>query len=168
MQSGPEAEESALEDRWGEVSLSERRRAASHGGNDMSFIGDLLETPSRLSTASRYTVLNGVIYLAAGAALVAWPGLVQTLFREAAFAGHEAALMRVLGLTVVVIGWLYLFGGRSGARNVVAASVVDRLVFVPLVLLPVAFAGVFPRLFVTFALLDASLALGAWWLMRRE
>ena len=134
----------------------------------MSFISDLLETPPQLTTASRYTALNGVIYLIAGATLVVWPGVVQTLFREAAFVAHEGALMRVIGLTVVVIGWLYLFGGRSGARQFVAASVVDRLVFVPLVLLPIAFAGIFPRLFVAFALLDASLAIGAWWLMHRK
>ena len=53
--------------------------------------------------------------------------------------------MRVIGLTVVVIGWLYLFGGRSGARQIVAASVIDRLIFVPAVLIPVAMAGVFPN-----------------------
>ena len=134
----------------------------------MSFIGDLLETPPRLTTASRYTALNGVIYLIAGAAVVVWPGVAQTLFREAAFVGHEGAFMRVIGLTVVVIGWLYVFGGRSGARQIVAASVVDRLVFVPLVLLPIACAGVFPRMLVAFALLDVSLAIGAWWLMHRK
>jgi hypothetical protein len=134
----------------------------------MAFINDLLEKPSGLTTASRYTAFNGVIYLIAGATLVVWPGIVQTLFREADFVGHEGALMRVIGLTVVVIGWLYLFGGRSGARQFVAASVVDRLVFVPLVLLPIAFAGIFPRLFVAFALLDASLAVGAWLLMHRK
>ena len=93
--------------------------------------------------------------------------MVQTLFREEAFVGHDGALMRVIGLTVVVIGWLYVFGGRSCARQIVAASVVDRLVFVPLVLLPIAMAGVFPRLFVAFTILDASLAIGAWWLMHR-
>lgn len=134
----------------------------------MSVISDLLETPPRLTTASRYTALNGVVYLIAGATLVVWPGIVQALFREAAFVGNEGALMRVIGLTVVVIGWLYVFGGRSDARQIVAASVVDRLVFVPLVLLPIAFAGIFPRLFVAFALLDASLAIGAWWLMHRK
>ena len=56
--------------------------------------------------------------------------MVQTLFREEAFVGHEGALMRAIGLTIVVIGWLYVFGGRSGARQIVAASVIDRLVFV--------------------------------------
>ena len=71
-------------------------------------------------------------------------------------------LIRVMGLTVVVIGWLYLFGGRSGARQIVAASVVDRLLFVPAVLAPLAIAGVFPHLLGTFAILDPVLGIGAW------
>ena len=110
----------------------------------MSLIKDLLEQPSTLSTASKYTVLNGAIYLGVGALLVGWPGVVQTLFRDPAFVGHEGALIRLVGMTIGVIGWLYLFGGRSGARQFVAASVIDRLVFVPAVLVPLAIAGVFP------------------------
>ena len=116
----------------------------------MSLIKQLLEKPRSLSRDAKYTVLNGVAYLAVGTLLVVWPGVTQTVFRDAAFAGHEEALMRVIGLTVAVIGWLYIFGGRSGARQFVAA------------------AGVFPHLFITFALLDASLAVGAWALLGRE
>ena len=134
----------------------------------MSLFKDLLDKPTSLSTASRYTVLNGFAYLAAGALLVVWPGAAQTLFRDPAFVGHEGALIRVIGLTVVVIGWLYLFGGRSGARQVVAASVIDRLVFIPAVLVPLAISGVFPHLLTTFAILDPSLGLGAWMLLGRK
>ena len=76
--------------------------------------------------------------------------------------------MRVIGLTIVVIGWLYLFGVRSGARQIVAASIIDRLVFVPVVLVPLAIPGVFPHLLVTFAIFDASLAIGAWAFLGRE
>jgi hypothetical protein len=122
---------------------------------------ELIGKTSALTAASKYTALNGLVYLVAGTLLMIRPGSVQTLFRDPAFVGHEGALMRVIGLTTVVIGWLYLFGGRSGARQIVAASVIDRLVFVPLVLLPLAIAGVFPHLLVTFTILDMSLALGA-------
>jgi hypothetical protein len=80
--------------------------------------------------------MNGLIYLAAGVLLLVWPGLTQTLFMDRAFVENEQGLVRVVGLTVVVIGWLYLFGGRSGARQVVGASVIDRLIFVPVVLVP--------------------------------
>ena len=71
-------------------------------------------------------------------------------------------------MTVVVIGWLYLFGARTGGRQVVAASVIDRLIFVPVVLLPLAFTGVFQNLLVAFTILDMSLAVGAWVLFSRE
>ena len=40
----------------------------------------------------------------------------------------------------------------------VAASVIHRLVFVPVVLVPLAIAGVFPHLLLAFAIFDASLA----------
>jgi hypothetical protein len=127
----------------------------------MSLINELLERPPNLPTMSKYTALNGVIYLAAGAMLVAWPGATQALFMDRAFVGDEQGLVRVMGLTVAVIGWFYLFGGRSGARQIVAASVVNRLTFVPAVLLPLALSGVFPHLLVTFAVLDPALAIGA-------
>jgi len=92
----------------------------------MSLFGDLLEKPSTLSTASKYSVLNGYLYLALGAMFVLWPGSVQTIFMDAPFTGHESALFRVTGMAVAVIGWFYVFGGRSGARQIGPASVLDR------------------------------------------
>src|SRR5262247_3172889 len=134
----------------------------------MSLIKDLVEKPSTLSATSKYTVMNGVIYLALGGIFVVWPGPTQTLFMDRAFVGDEQGLIRVLGLTVLVIGWLYVFGGRTGGRQFSAASIVDRLVFVPLVLLPLAIAGVFPHMLVAFTILDMTLAVGAWMLLHRS
>ena len=127
----------------------------------MSFTSDLLEKPPNLSSASKWTTMNGYIYLSLGALFVVWPGAVQTLFRDDEFAGHEEALFRVIGMTVMVIGWLYLFGGRSGGRQIVPASVLDRWILVPAVGASVAFSGVFPHAILAFVFLDASLALGA-------
>ncbi len=128
----------------------------------MQLLTDLMARPAVLSRPSRYTVMNGVVYLGAGALLILWPGATQTVFGDRAFVGDEAPLIRVVGMAVAVIGWLYLFGGRSGARQIVAASVIDRLVLVPGVLGPLAIAGVFPHLLGTFAILDPSLGIGAW------
>jgi hypothetical protein len=133
--------------------------------DEMSLIKVLLEKPPSMSAGSKYTVMNGVVYLGCGALLIAWPGVTQTIFMDRAFVGHEEALIRVMGMTVAVIGWLYLFGGRSGARQIIAASVVDRLVLVPAVLVPLAIAGVFPHLLITFAILDPLLGIGAWLLL---
>jgi hypothetical protein len=134
----------------------------------MSLISELLAKPPKLTTASAYTVMNGFIYLGAGVLFIIWPGAVQTLFMEPAFVGHEEGLFRAIGLTLAVIGWLYFFGGRSGARQAIAASVIDRLLFVPAVLIPLAIAGVFPHVFVTLAILDPLLAIGAWALLDRK
>ena len=134
----------------------------------MSLINDLLERPADLASTSKYTIVNGVMYLGMGAGLLVWPGMIQTIFRDAAFVGNEAALIRIVGLTVVVIGWLYLFGGLSGDRRFVAASVLDRVVLMPLVLVPLALAGVFPHFLLTLAVLDPALGIGAWLLLSRE
>ena len=134
----------------------------------ISLLRSLSGKPSKLMTPSKYTEVNGLVYLLIGAVLVIWPGLAQTLFIERSFVADEQGLMRALGLTVVVIGWLYFFGGRSGGEQVVAASVIDRLIFVPLVLVPLAIAGVFPHLLLAFAFLDVALALGAWIILVRS
>jgi len=133
----------------------------------MSLIKELLYKPPGLSTASKYTAVNGVLYLGSGGLLIAWPGVIQTIFADQAFVGHEEALARLIGMTLAIIGWLYLFGGRTGARQIVAASVIDRVVLVPAVLIPLAMADVFPHLLMTFAVLDPLLGIGAWWLLVR-
>ena len=134
----------------------------------MSLIKDLLERPFDQAITSKYTAMNGVIYLGFGALVLIWPGMVQTIFRDAAFVGNEAALIRVVGLTLMVIGWLYFFGGFSGSRRFVAAGVLVRVVLVPLVLVPLAIAGVFPHFLLAFALLDPALGIGAWLLLSRS
>jgi cytochrome c biogenesis protein CcdA len=124
--------------------ISEARPAST------SLIDALLEEPVNLSTAAKYSAMNGLIYLALGVLLIVRPGVTLALFMDRALVGDKQGVIRVVGLTVVLIGWLYLFGGRSGARQFVAASVVDRLVFVPIVLVPLATAGVFPHLLLAF------------------
>jgi hypothetical protein len=134
----------------------------------MSLFNDLFARPGDLPNTSKYTMLNGVMYLGIGLGLLAWPGMVQTIFKDAAFVGNEAALIRLIGLSVGVIGWFYLFGGQSGDRRFVAASVLNRVVLIPIVLVPLALAGVFPHLLLTLAFLDPALGIGAWLLLSRQ
>jgi hypothetical protein len=133
----------------------------------MSFIDTLLDK-SRLSHASRFQALNGIIYLGAGLGIIVWPGLIQVVFRDSNFTGHESGLFRALGLTIAVIGWHYYFGGRSGSKQVIAAGLIERLIYVPLVLLPLAFVGIFSHTFVAFTALDVGLAIRAAMLLRAE
>ena len=71
-------------------------------------------------------------------------------------------------MAVAVIGWLYLFGGRSGARQLGPASVLDRIVLVPAVLMPMMIAGIFPHSLAAFAILDPALGIGAWVIHNRK
>lgn len=134
----------------------------------MSILAALKESPATLSKASKFTWMNGAFYMATGALVLAWPGAAQTLLRDPDFVGHEAALLRVLGMCVLVIGWLYFFGGRSGGRQFVAATVMDRIVLVPVVLIPTALAGVLPHTLLLFAVTDPALALVSWYLLSRR
>jgi hypothetical protein len=134
----------------------------------MSLLSDLAEAPSSLSRASKFTIACGLFYCANGLLLLTWPGAIQTLFFDPPFAGREESLVRLIGLLLALVGWFYIFGGRSGGRQVVAASVLDRLILVPAVLVPLALTGVFPHLLLTFAVLDPLLAAVAWYLLSRS
>ena len=150
----------------GELIMDQQFSAS--GGYTMSLIEDLLERPFDQAITSKYAAMNGLIYLGIGILVLIWPGVVQTIFRDEEFVGNEATLIRVMGMTVMVIGWLSLFGGLSGGRRIVAASVLDRIVLVPLVLVPVTIAGVFPHFMLPFAVLDPTLGIGAWLLLSRS
>ena len=134
----------------------------------MTLIAALKEAPTNLSAAAKFTSACGLLYLASGALLLLWPAAVQNLFFDPPFVGNEAALTRLLGMTVALIGWLYIFGGRSGGRQFVAASILDRIILVPLVLVPAAVRGVFPHTLLMFSFLDPVLALVAWRLLSRD
>ena len=134
----------------------------------MSIIADLQSRPPVLTSASRYVAVNGIFYMLCGASLLAWPGMVQTIFMDPPFIGHDELLVRLVGLLLAVIGWLCLFGGRSGGRQFVAATVVDRILFVPAPLAALAMTGLAPHILLTFAVLDPLLAIGAWILLSRD
>lgn len=133
----------------------------------MSFVSTLLARgPS--TPLSRYTGWNGALYLATGLLLYAWPGAAQALFFAPPFAGSEAGILRMLGVALAVIGWFYVMGARTGADSFGLATVVDRLL-VPFLFVPLALTGaVAPQLALPFAVLDPVLAVGAFFIWRRQ
>lgn len=112
--------------------------------------------------------MNGILYMASGASMLLMPDVLRSMFMEPAFVGREEGLVRLVGMMLTIVGWFYFFGGRSGARQIVAASILDRVILVPIVLVPLALLGVFPNLMLTFAVLDPLLAVGAWRLLHKE
>ena len=134
----------------------------------MSLLRELMARPSTLPSSSRWNVLGGCIYLALGFSTLVWPGSVQVVLSERPFVGDESALVRVIGMALCVIGWLTLFGARTGASAMVAASIVDRVILVPAVLIPLAMSGVFPHLLMSIAVLDPLLAMVSYVLWKKK
>ncbi|MBR9805409.1 hypothetical protein GYB62_02745 [bacterium] len=128
----------------------------------------LLEPASPLPPSSVFSIYCGYAYMAGGALFLLWPGAVQAVFQESAFIGREEGLIRAIGMVLAVIGWFYIFGGRSGASQFVAATVVDRITIVPLVLIGLVLTGVFPRVFLGVAILDPLLGIITWHLLHKE
>ena len=129
------------------------------------FFKALWERPAS-TPLSRFTERCGMLYLALGATIFAWPGQFQ-LVGVAPFQGQEEGLARVVGFTVMVVGWFYFMGGRTGATSFGLASVVDRLL-VPLFLIPLGLTGqVSWPIALPFAILDPALGLVAFFIWRR-
>lgn len=129
----------------------------------------MLETPTGSPSAlSRYTFWNGAMYVVVGAALYLAPDMVRRLLLMMPFSGHEEGYLRLLGVTVAIIGWFYVFGARTRADSFALATVADRIA-VPALLLPLYLTGQVPAgpIF-AFALLDPLLALGAYLIWRRQ
>src|SRR5687767_6214226 len=103
-----------------------------------SFLRALLESPAP-TTLSRYTEWNGRVYLGFGFIMYVWPGVLQ-LSGAAPFQGGEEGMARLLGFTVMVIGWFYIMGARTRADSFSLATIADRML-VPFFLLPLAISG---------------------------
>ena len=79
----------------------------------MKLFGELIGKSPDQTPVTRFLSSNGLIYIVVGVIMVAWPGSMQTVFGEIDFVGRESGLIQVLGLTVAIIGVLYLLGGRG-------------------------------------------------------
>lgn len=134
----------------------------------MSFWSALWARPASLSRLSRYTVGNGVLYMVIGAVLYVLPEPILELQLMTELEGYDAGLVHTLGATLLIVGWFYVMGGRTGAASFGSSTVVDRAL-VPFLLVPLLLLGeVAPMMVLPFAILDPVLALGAFLIWRSE
>lgn len=134
----------------------------------MSFLSELTHAPP-LSRLSRYIVANGVLYGVLGTSMLLLPGdwLATALLLDG-WQGQEEGLVRLLGFVLVVVGWFYVMGGRTGASSFALSTVVDRAL-VPLVMAGLWATGqVTAGLVIGVAVLDPLMGLGAYLLWRSE
>ena len=132
------------------------------------FFEALWARPAELGRLSRYIVWNGVLYMVLGGALFLSPKPILELQLQVKLQGFEVGLSNALGMTLLVIGWFYFMGGRTGRPSFGLATVVDRML-VPFFLGSLVLRGlVAPMMAVPFMILDPLLGLGALFAWRRE
>ena len=125
----------------------------------------MLSTPDRpLSPLARYTQANGFLYLALGLSIYAWPGALG-LLGAGPLEGQEPALFRIIGFAIAIIGWFYVFGGRTNRDSFGLATFLDRIL-VPLFV--VLTGQVDPMLVLPVAILDPILGIGAFVIWKRQ
>src|SRR5260221_13343010 len=110
----------------------------------------LAEKSAARSTASRFTSISGLFYLAMGLTICGLPTLVPMLFFEPTFTGREEGLFRLVGWIMAVVGWFLWIGGRAGDRSFAAGGVLPRLAGSPGVD-PLSISGASPATLYIFA-----------------
>ena len=124
--------------------------------------------PGPATRLSRYTEGCAYLYMVTGLALLLWPGAQVSLGLIPPFQGQEEALVRLIGFTLTIIGYFYLFGGRTHHPAFGLATVLDRLL-VPLVLFFVyQVSSVELMLILPLAILDPLLGIGAYLCWRKD
>lgn len=133
-----------------------------------SFFEALTDRPE-LSKLSKYTVANGLVYMVFGAAILLLPAdMLSTMFMADGWQGFEEGWARMVGFSVLVIGWFYVMGGRTGTASFALATVVDRAI-VPFAMLGLWATGkVTASMVMAVAVLDPLLAIGALLIWRSE
>jgi hypothetical protein len=103
-----------------------------------------------------------------GAGLFVAPQSMLELQFRVPLRGYEVGLSNALGMTLLVIGFFYVMGARTGRASFGLATVVDRA-FVPFLLGSLLLRDlVAPMMVVPFMILDPVLALGAFLIWRKE
>ena len=128
----------------------------------------LHETPLSITPTHRFLFLQGVLYAFAGLTFMILPtqgvylvtlGALSTESFEIDESGHptELRMLQFTGYLVFLIGYFYMQGARENTLQFVAATTLNRLVFVPLLMLLLAIFGARIPLCILFGLLDPSL-----------
>lgn len=126
------------------------------------------ETPLRITPTHRFLFLQGVLYAGAGLLFMILPrqsvylvtlGALSTDSFEIDDSGHptELRMLQFTGFLVMLVGYFYMQGARENTLHFVAASTLNRVVFVPLLMLLLAIFGARLPLCILFALLDPAL-----------
>ena len=120
---------------------------------------------------SAFLVCQGACYCGTGVALAVWPGWVCRLLLTVGLGGPDATgdsasvssagagMIRIAAVLLTGVGWLYIHGGLSERLHFLAATGLNRAVFVPFMTTMLAILGAHIPLCVLFGVLDPVLTM---------
>ena len=93
-----------------------------------NFFTQLLFQPeAEKSLLVRFTEVCGYMYILIGLLFLFVPGSLVIIGLTPAFQGQEEGLVRIIGITVSIIGYFYIFGARTHSRAFGLSTILDRL-----------------------------------------
>lgn len=117
---------------------------------------------------TKFTEGCGFLYLFIGAAYFFFPSLQVQLGMIPAYQGQEEALLRFVGMSLGLIGYLYIFGARTNVKSFGLSTIVDRLLVPFLILFVFSVSEINLVLVLPLAILDPTLAVVAYILWKKD
>ncbi|MEC7984308.1 MAG: hypothetical protein VX278_04040 [Myxococcota bacterium] len=134
-----------------------------------NFFSQWLHKPNSAKTRLIvFTELCGYAYGFIGATFFFLPHLQVQMGMLPPYQGQEEGMVRLLGLTLGIIGYFYVFGARTHARSFCLSTVVDRLLVPFLLAFVFLVSDVALMLILPLAVLDPLLAITALFLWYKE
>lgn len=114
---------------------------------------------SYATSTHKFILVQGISYVAVGLLSVVLPALVADAFLIPDPAVSDLAWLRIVGVAVTTIGYLYIQLSRMiDIGPVVLYTTFNRVTFVPVLLLYILLCGSSPQVCISFALLGPLLA----------
>jgi hypothetical protein len=110
----------------------------------------------------KYLEINSYLYMFLGLWICFYPTFLSSIGLFPEVSGREIGFIQVIGFTLFVIGYFYFFGSRTRKKSFCLATIIDRLILVPIVLGFIVVTDSLEFDFILpFLILDPLLALGA-------
>ena len=131
------------------------------------FFRQLLFRPEiEKSRLIRFTENCGYMYILIGSLFLFVPNSLVMLGLTPTFQGQEEGLIRIVGITVAIIGYFYIFGARTHSRAFGLSTILDRLLIPFLLSFVYLVSNVELFLLLPLGVLDPVLALIALYLWK--
>ena len=129
----------------------------------------LLRGNNKRTNLIKYIEFNGIIYMVIGLSFFFLSNTLSSLGIIPRFYGKEEGLIRLLGFSILIIGYYYYYGARTHNVSFCLSTVIGRLVLVPIFFsILIMNNAVDIEFLISPLILDSLLAIGAFYFWKKE